>query len=421
MRGVSASLRLVVAVMMGGLLGSVVASAAAQDAPATITVYKLYCADDNRVGQTDFLIGTAPFELEASSLTGAQAFQESDTSVNCTSDADSLEQPPATFTLSEVGDPDNAQTQTVDPVTGMTVFVDVEPGNYTLAEEDGPTSEEFPVAAGEELDITVINFVAESEGFPPNPEDQPTEVEIAKKFCTDDGRVGNVDIFVQEQDIVRPAATADDCRAAERGEVSFTLTNVDDPEETYGPAETDRNGSVTFDDVVPGSYTLEETLTETDASAESEPFDILGSLEETPARIDVVNYVGTAQATETPTPTNTPTPTPTDVPETPTPTEDDETPTPTNTPGSRAVATRPPITVGGTVRTPVTTNPPVAVATRTGGPVAVSTTEPPVVTALPSTGDGSVSGAPLAKIVLLLVGAVALVTLAASTGRRRPS
>src|SRR5918993_2506276 len=147
MRRAQITLRLLVAAVLAcGLLGGLAGSATAQDEPVQVTVYKLFCEDKNRVGQTDFLVGTAPFELETSSLTGAQAFQESDTSVDCTEEVPD-DEPQPSFTLTNVDEPEDSDTQTVDPVTGTAVFAEVEPGTYELLEDDGPTSEPFTVEA----------------------------------------------------------------------------------------------------------------------------------------------------------------------------------------------------------------------------------------------------------------------------------
>lgn len=457
MRRAQITLRLVIAVTLGwGLLWAVVAPAMAQSTPdpdlATVTVYKQYCEDDDRVGETDFLVGTSPFETDEASLPGGQAFQTTGTGDECALASGDDE---VTFTLTNVETEDDFEQTTV---SGIAVFANIDPGTYTLTEEgdedvDDVTSDEFPIEAGT-LDITVVNYIEEGPGevVTPNPEGPPATVRVDKKFCTDESREGDVDFFVQEEIVFEPAATALDCRPAEAGEANFTLEGVDNGE-SYGPTETNAEGRADFALVEPGVYTLTENETE----AESEPFEIFEAELPTTSRVDVVNYLG-VPATETPDPTDAPKPT-----KTPTSGGGGQTPKPTNTPtsGGGGGVVNPPVV---TQRTPIVTTPSRPVTTnrncvnlttaeaqalldadpsdpndldRDGDGIACedgeSTTttsgtvrtapvvrsSPVSVTALPSTGEGTANGAPLGEFAFWLVAALAVIALGATMVRRR--
>jgi len=417
---------------------------------ATVTVYKQYCEDNEREGETDFLVGTSPFETDEASLPGAQAFQTTGTADQCELASDDDE---VTFTLTNVDTNEEFEETTV---SGIAVFANIDPGTYTLTEQgdddgtsdDDVTSGEFAVEAGT-LDITVVNYIEEGPGevVTPNPEGPPATVRVDKKFCTDESREGDVDFFVQEEIVFGAAETAVDCRPAEAGEASFTLAGVDDGE-SYGPTETNADGRADFALVEPGEY----TLTENETGAESEPFEVFEAELPTTSRVDVVNYLG-EPATETPDQTETPDPT--------------AAPKPTKTPtsGGGGSVVNPPVV---TQRTPIVTTPSrigttdrncmnlttaqaqalldadpsdpndldrdndkiacddgvstTTTSTTAGGTVRtapVVRSSPVSVTALPSTGEGTVDGAPLGEVAFWLVAALAVIALGATMVRRR--
>ena len=445
MRRAQITLRLMIAATLGwGLLWAVAAPAMAQSTPdpdlATVTVYKLFCQDDERAGETEFQIETVPDDLDDEIVD------------ECTATVDDDAEEP-TFTLTNVQDD---QGESVQADEGIVEFTDVLLGTYTLTEEPDESEEpepgelapsvEFTLAEGDplDLDITVINFVA----------GPPATVQVDKVFCVDGDREGEVDFFVQvDDDEFSAEAVAADCQPADEGEARFTLSQSEE-EESLGPEETDADGTAEFEDVPPGTY----VLTEVESEAASDPFEVANGEERPTTRVVVINYVA-------PEPTNTPTNTPpSGGGETPDPTATrvpTDRPDPTNTPTSGGGVVNPPVV---TQRTPIVTTPSRPVTTNrncanlttvqaqalldadpsdpnnldtdddgiacedgvstttTGGTVRtapVVRSSPVSVTALPSTGEGTANGAPLGEFAFWLVAALAVIALGATMVRRR--
>jgi hypothetical protein len=180
----------------------------------SVTAEKVICADDERVGTTEFVITR---QDEGDSLPGFSAAATCYV-VDTFFDPIRLTLTSGDFTLSQ---------DVFSTFTSVT-FSLLQPGTYTLTESSvdyEAESDPFELAFGDDVHIQVVNYVTEGDLGEPDPEGFPfTFIDGSLRYCTSPDRAGEADFLVQvDEGFELEAAGTSECRFADASEGLITV------------------------------------------------------------------------------------------------------------------------------------------------------------------------------------------------------